>query len=116
MNRGLKDRSLPSHNQPSAGFVEDSSSEQQPAAVLGPAALQQLLAQPFPAGHEEMMLQIRKHVRQVIDQQLASGHNAYYGGTGADAGRLYLRTPDGRRFEYRVHSDGTREMVRELPS
>ena len=54
-------------------------------------------------------------MQRVVAAQLAAGHTIYYCGTGDEAGRLFMHTPDDRRFEYRIRVDGTREIVRELP-
>jgi len=64
---------------------------------------------------DELLHRFRRGVRRAVARQLAHGHPIYYGGSGDDAGRLFMRTPDGRRFEYRVCEDGTREVLRELP-
>jgi len=64
---------------------------------------------------EELMHRFRRGVRRAVALQLAHGHPIHYGGSGDDAGRLFMRTPDGRRFEYRVCENGTHEVLRELP-
>jgi hypothetical protein len=49
-----------------------------------------------------------------LDAQRRAGRTLYYCGTGGDdAGKLFMHTPEGRRFEYRIVPDGSREIVRE---
>ncbi len=64
---------------------------------------------------DELMQRFRRGVRRAVALQLAHGHPIHYGGSGDDSGRLFMRTPEGRRFEYRVGEDGTPEVLRELP-
>ena len=68
----------------------------------------------FMADPDEMMRLFREGVQREIAEQLAAGHTVYYGGIGDDAGKLFMHTPDGRRFEYRMREDGTREVIREI--
>ncbi len=63
----------------------------------------------------ELVRRFRQGIRRAVARQLAHGQSIHYGGSGDDAGRLFMRTPDGRRFEYRVCDDGTHEVLRELP-
>ncbi len=56
----------------------------------------------------------REQVQRDIAEHLAAGRPVYYGGVGADAGKLFVQMPDGRHFEYRVREDYTREIVREV--
>jgi hypothetical protein len=67
------------------------------------------------ADRERFMRLFREGVQREVAEQLAAGLTIYSGGTGAEEGKLFIHTPDGRRFEYRVREDGTREIVRELP-
>lgn len=67
------------------------------------------------ADPDEMMRLFREGVQREIAEQLAAGYTIYYGGIGDDAGKLFMHTPDDRRFEYCIREDGTREIVRELP-
>lgn len=53
-------------------------------------------------------------VREAVAAHLAAGRPVYYGGQGPDEGRLYMRLPDGRRFEYVRRADGSRDIVREV--
>ena len=54
-------------------------------------------------------------IRDDLDAQRRAGRTLYYCGTsGDDAGKLFMHTPEGRRFEYRTLPDGSREIVREL--
>ena len=72
-----------------------------------------LLGTEFAACRRDLLHRFRE-VQQVA-AQLAAGQTIYYCGTGDEAGRLFMHTPDDRRFEYRIRADGTRELVRELP-
>ncbi len=56
----------------------------------------------------------REQVQRDVAEHLAAGRPVYYGGVGADASKLFVHMPDGRRFEYRVREDRTREIVREV--
>jgi hypothetical protein len=56
----------------------------------------------------------RDHLRRELAAHLAAGYPVYSGGTGPEAGMLIVHMPDGRRYEYRVREDSTREIVREL--
>jgi hypothetical protein len=67
------------------------------------------------ASRDELIRRFRLGVRRELAMQLSSGHPIYYGGTGAEAGKLFVHLPDGRRFEYRITESGVREMIRELP-
>ena len=62
---------------------------------------------------DELMRRFRAGVRRALATQLSSGHPVYSGGTGAEAGRLFVHLPDGRTCEYRVREDGTHEIVRD---
>lgn len=54
-------------------------------------------------------------VREDLDAQRRAGRTLYScGSLGDDAGKLFMHTPEGRRFEYRILTDGSREIVREL--
>lgn len=74
-----------------------------------------LLGTDFALGRDLLIRRFREQVRHDIAAQLAAGHTIYSCGTGDEAGKLFMHTPDGRRFEYRLRADGTREIVRELP-
>ena len=63
----------------------------------------------------DLLHRFREEVQREVAAQLAAGQTIYYGGAGDEAGRLFMHTPDDRRFEYRIRADGTREIVRELP-
>jgi len=71
------------------------------------------LAQPYPAGDDELTRRICEGVRRVAEEQLDAGYPIYYGGAGLDSGKLFMETPERRRYEYVVHPDGTHEIVRE---
>lgn len=66
------------------------------------------------ASREELVHRFRVGVRRELATQLSSGHPIFYCGLGEETGKLFMRMPDGRRFEYRVTEDGTREIVREV--
>lgn len=68
----------------------------------------------FAASRDELVRLFQGEVRRETATQLAAGRIVYYCGTGDEAGKLFMHTPDGRRFEYRVYPDGTHEIVREL--
>ena len=54
-------------------------------------------------------------IRDDLDAQRRAGRTLYYCGTSEDAaGKLFMHTPEGRRFEYHILADGSRETVREL--
>ena len=63
---------------------------------------------------DELLRRFRSRVRQEIATHLSSGQPIYYCGLGEDAGKLFMRLPDGRRVEYRLAEDGTREIVRDV--
>jgi hypothetical protein len=63
---------------------------------------------------DELLRLFQAGVQRAVADHLSAGHTVYYGGTGSDAGRLFLQTPDGRHFEYRMREDGTREVIREI--
>jgi hypothetical protein len=69
----------------------------------------------FMADPDEMMRLFREGVQREIAEQLAAGQTVYYCSTQDNLGKLFMLRPDGRRFEYRVLEDGTREIVREIP-
>jgi len=69
----------------------------------------------FAADRDRLMQRFRIALKEDLVQQLAAGQPTYYGGTGADAGKLFMHTPDGLHLEYRVRPDGTREIVRIVP-
>ncbi len=79
-----------------------------------PARKRDLLGADFVEGRDEMTRLFQAQVRQDIAEHLAAGRPVYYGGMGAEANRLFVHMPDGRRFEYRVREDRTREIVREV--
>jgi hypothetical protein len=54
-------------------------------------------------------------VQRQIACDLAAGHPIPYAGTGAEAGKVFQRLPDGRRIEIRVREDGSAEFVRQVP-
>jgi hypothetical protein len=56
----------------------------------------------------------REQVRREVAAHLAAGRPVFSCGLGEDAGKLFMDTPDGRRYEYRRRSDGTREIIREV--
>lgn len=63
---------------------------------------------------DELLRLFQAGAQRAVADHLAAGHPVYYGGTGPDAGKLFMQTPDGRRFEYRMREDGTREVIREI--
>jgi hypothetical protein len=62
----------------------------------------------------ELARLFRDAAQQAIAAHLAAGRPVYYGGSGAESGRLFMRLPDGRRFEYSLRMDGMPEIVREV--
>lgn len=68
-----------------------------------------------PLDPDELVRRFRKGVRRAVALQLSHGHPVYSGGAGADAGKLFMRMPDGRLLEYRADPDGTRTVLHELP-
>ncbi len=70
----------------------------------------------FGPNRDKVMRLLREDVQRELAAQRAAGHTTYYCGTmGDEAGKLFMHTPDDRRFEYRVLEDGTHDIVRELP-
>lgn len=63
---------------------------------------------------DELLRRFRVRVRQEIATHLSSGQPIYYCGLGDDTGKLFMRLPDGRRFEYRLANDGTRVIIRDV--
>lgn len=63
---------------------------------------------------DEMLRRFRSRVRQEIATHLSLGQPIYYSGLGEETGKLFIRYPDGRRVEYRIAPDGTREVVRDV--
>lgn len=84
-------------------------------ASVPPSIEPDILGADFAAGRDLLMRRFRAQVRHDISAQIAAGYTIYSCGTGDQAGQLFMHTPDGRRFEYRLRADGTREIVRELP-
>lgn len=62
---------------------------------------------------EELEAIFRTAVQRQIARQLAAGHPVYSSGTGPDADKLYVHTPDGQRLQYEVTEDGRRVIVRD---
>jgi len=81
-----------------------------------PARKLDVLGADFVEGRDEMTRLFQEQVRQDIAEHLAAGRPVYYGGTGVEAGKLFVQEPDGRHYEYRVLEDGSREIVREVQS
>lgn len=73
-----------------------------------------LLGADFATGREELARAFREEAQRVVDEHLTAGRVVYGCGIGDDADRLFMLTPDGKRYEYRIRPDGTREIVREL--
>ena len=67
------------------------------------------------ARRDEIVRRFRAGVQAEVAAQLAAGHPVFSCGLGADTGKLFMDMPDGRRFEYQVRADGTRDIVREVP-
>ncbi len=63
---------------------------------------------------DELLRLFQAGAQRAVADHLAAGHPVYYGGTGPEAGKLFMQKPDGRHFEYRMREDGTREIVREI--
>jgi hypothetical protein len=63
------------------------------------------------AGRAEMLRRFRSGVRREVATHLSTGHPVFSCGLGDETGHLFMRLPDGRRLEYRVAADGTREIV-----
>ena len=68
----------------------------------------------FMADNDEMIRLFREGVQREVAEQLAAGLTVYYCSAQDHPGKLFMLRPDGRRFEYRVREDGTREIVREI--
>lgn len=68
----------------------------------------------FVKSGKEIERLFREQVQRDIAEHLAAGRPVYYGGIGAEANKLFVHMPDGRRFEYRVREDRTREIMREV--
>lgn len=74
-----------------------------------------LLGADFVAGRDELARLFREGAQRAVAEQLAAGRPVFSRGTmGDEAGKLFIRNPDGRRFEYRLCPDGSREIVREV--
>lgn len=71
-----------------------------------------LLTDGFVTTRSELVRCMRDGVQRVVAVQLASGHSVFSSGVAANAETLFMRTPDGRRAQYRVRTDGVREIVR----
>ena len=67
-----------------------------------------------PLGHAEIMALARAAVQDAVAEHLAAGFPVFSCGIGEAAEKLFMLMPDGRRFEYRMREDGTREIIREL--
>ena len=71
-----------------------------------------LLGTDFATGRAELAQAFREEAQRAVAEQLAAGLSVYSCGTGAETGKLFVRLPNGRRFEYRVLPDGTEEIIR----
>lgn len=63
---------------------------------------------------EELDAIVRAAVERAVERQLAAGYPVYSSGIGADADKLYMDLPDGRRFQYDVDGDGRPVIIREI--
>ncbi len=72
-----------------------------------------LLTSGFVGRRDELVRCVQEGVECLVDAQLAHGHPIFSSGIEGEAHRLFMRTPDGRRSEYRVRADGAREVVRD---
>jgi hypothetical protein len=82
--------------------------------VAGPPVFD-VLGADFVAGRDELARLFREGAQRAVAEQLAAGRTVFSRGTTSDeAGKLFMRTPDVRRFEYRMCLDGSREIVREI--
>ena len=80
------------------------------------SAVQNCFDELFSPRRAEVLCHVRGAVRREIADHLAAGYTVYYCGTsGEDAGKLFMHRLGDCRFEYRIRTDGTREIVRELP-
>jgi len=62
----------------------------------------------------DALLQIfRAAVREEVAAHLAAGHPVFSCGLGDEAGKLFMRMPDRRRFEICPHTDGSYDILRE---
>jgi hypothetical protein len=60
---------------------------------------------------EEITRLFRAEAQARVAALLQAGRPVFCGGVGANADRLFMRTPDGRLVCYRVGSDGERIIV-----
>jgi len=72
-----------------------------------------LLTSGFISRRDELVRCVQDGVECLVDAQLAHGHPIFSSGTEGEPHRLFMRTPDGRRSEYRVCANGAREVVRD---
>lgn len=72
-----------------------------------------LLTSGFISRRDELVRCVQDGVECLVDAQLAHGHPIFSSGTEGEAHRLFMRTPDGHRSEYRVCANGAREVVRD---
>ncbi len=70
-----------------------------------------LLTAGFVARRHDLVQRVQDGVQRVVAAQLASGHPVFSSGVAADAGRLFMHTPDGQCREYRRRADGGREIM-----
>lgn len=56
----------------------------------------------------------QEQVRKEIAEHLAAGRAIFFGGTGADAGKVFERRPDGKVFLIRVLEDGSFEEIHQV--
>lgn len=70
-----------------------------------------LLTDGFVTRRSDLLRAASEGVQRIVALQREAGHPTYYSGVGDQSDRLYMHLPDGRRYEYRVHADGVREIV-----
>ena len=73
-----------------------------------------LLGADFAAGREDLAQAFREEAQHAVAEQPAAGLPVYSCGIGAETGKLFVRVPASRRFEYRILPGGTEEILREV--
>jgi len=61
--------------------------------------------------HEELARLFRAAVQEAVAAHLAAGSPVFSCGLGEETGKVFMHTPDGRRFEVRRGSDGSYDRL-----